>query len=127
VVEPVSARGGAIKVPDVGRAGWYDAGPRPGEVGRAVIIGHLDGLHGRGLFSRVPSLPPGTSIDLTDRRGEVRRFNVVGAAQVSKDHFPVRYVYGAAPVPVLVLVTCGGPFRAGRGYRDNVLLFARAA
>lgn len=127
VVEPVSSRRGAIKVPDVGRAGWYDAGPRPGEIGRAVIIGHLDGRKGRGLFARVPSLPPGTSIDLTDRRGEVRRFSVVGAAQVAKDDFPVQHVYGAARAPVVVLVTCGGPFRAGRGYRDNVLLFARAA
>jgi len=127
VVEPVSSNGGAIRVPDVGRAGWYDAGPRPGEIGRAVIIGHLDSREGRGLFSRVPSLPPGTRVDVTDRRGEVRRFNVVGAAQVPKDRFPARYVYGAAPAPVLVLVTCGGPFRAGRGYRDNVLLFARAA
>jgi hypothetical protein len=26
-----------------------------------------------------------------------------------------------------VLITCGGPFRPGRGYRDNVLLYARAA
>jgi hypothetical protein len=92
-----------------------------------VIIGHLDGLQGRGLFSRVPSLAPGTRIDVTDRRGEVHRFNVVGAVQVPKDHFPAQYVYGAAPTPVLVLITCGGPFRPGRGYRDNVLLFAWAA
>jgi len=127
VVEPVSSRGGAIKVPDVGRAGWYDGGPRPGEIGRALIIGHLDRRKGPGLFARVPSLLPGTDIDLTDRRGEVRRFKVVGTTQTPKDRFPTQYVYGAADAPVLVLVTCGGPFRPGRGYRDNVLLYARLA
>jgi hypothetical protein len=52
---------------------------------------------------------------------------VVGLAQVRKDRFPTSSVYGHADAPVLVLVTCGGPFRPGRGYRDNVLLFARAA
>ena len=44
-----------------------------------------------------------------------------------KDRFPTAEVYGGASRPVLVLVTCGGPYTEGRGYRDNVLLYARAA
>ena len=127
VVDPVGTRGGAIEVPDIGRAGWYDAGPRPGERGRAVVVGHLDSRSGPGLFARVPELPPGTLITVTDRRGGVHRFTVVGAAQVPKDRFPARYLFGGSDVPVLTLITCGGPYRPAGGYRDNVLLFARAA
>lgn len=133
VVEPVAARDGAMRVPDVGRAGWYEAGPRPGEAGRAVIIGHLDRREGPGLFARVPSLDPGSEIAVTDRRGERHRYEVVGSAQVEKERFPTEEVYGGShspggsPSSVLVLVTCGGPFEEGEGYRDNVLLFARAA
>lgn len=127
VVEPVAEHHGALRVPHIGRAGWWDGGPRPGENGRAVLIGHLDTHHGPGLFARVPRLPPGTSLAVTDRRGDVHRYNVVGGAEVRKDRFPVDSVYGGADRPVLVLVTCGGPFVQGRGYRDNVLLYARAA
>jgi hypothetical protein len=126
-VERVGLRGGALKVPALGTAGWFEAGPRPGEPGRAVVIGHLDTRRGAGLFARVPELPPGTPIALTDRRGVVHRFRVVGAAQVEKDEFPSEHVYGHADSSVLVLVTCGGPYRRGKGYRDNIVLYARAA
>ena len=125
-VEAVALRRGALRVPAIGHAGWYDGGPRPGEDGRAVIIGHLDTHRGPGLFARVPGLPPGTAVSVTDRRGKIHRYNVVGGAQVRKDRFPTEYVYGAADSPVLVLITCGGPFVKGRGYRDNLLLYARA-
>ena len=125
-VQAVGEREGVMEVPPVGRAGWFDAGPRPGEPGRAVVIGHLDTRHGPGLFAKVPSLSPGTDISVLDRRGGVHRYSVVGSAQVSKDRFPASSVYGASRGPVLVLVTCGGRYRHGH-YRDNVLLYARAA
>lgn len=118
---------GVLRVPEVGRAGWYDAGPRPGETGRAVIIGHLDTRKGPGLFARVPNLEPGSAISVTDERGARHRYLVTGTAQVRKEQFPADEVYGASSRPVLVLVTCGGPFVKGEGYRDNVLLYARAA
>jgi sortase family protein len=127
VVERVSTSGGTLEVPDVGRAGWYEAGARPGEPGRAVVIGHLDRRQGPGLFARVPHLRTGSEITVTDLRGEVRRFSTVRVTQVPKDRFPNELVYGASRTPMLVLVTCGGPYRQGRGYRDNVVLFARAA
>jgi hypothetical protein len=31
-----------MEVPEVDRAGWYELGPRPGEAGPAVIVGHVD-------------------------------------------------------------------------------------
>lgn len=126
-VEPVSIeRDGALRVPDIGRAGWYDGGPRPGEPGRAVIVGHLDTNRGPGLFAAVPTLKAGATVAVTDTQNEVHRYRVIGGAQVRKDRFPTDSVYGRTTHPVLVLVTCGGPFVEGRGYRDNVLLYARA-
>jgi hypothetical protein len=127
IVDAVGTRKGEIEVPKLGRAGWFEGGPRPGEVGRAVVIGHLDTKRGPGLFARVPTVPVGAGVRITDRRGEVHAYEVVGRAQVRKDRFPTAEVYGSASSPVLVLVTCGGPYTEGRGYRDNVLLYARAA
>jgi hypothetical protein len=124
-VDVVRARHGAIEVPHIGRAGWVNVGPRPGEPGRAVIIGHLDTHSGPGLFARVPKLKRGRRIAVVDARGSVHRYEVVGSAQVEKRSFPAKAVYGPSRRPVLVLITCGGPYRAGRGYRDNVLVYAR--
>lgn len=126
-IEPVRATSRGIEVPGVGRAGWLDAGPRPGESGRSVVIGHLDGGTGPGIFARLPTVPPGTRIDVTDRRGDVHSYRVVGAAAVEKADFPSESVYGASENPILVLITCGGPYQEGKGYRDNVLVYARAA
>jgi hypothetical protein len=90
------------------------------------VIGHLDTHHGPGLFAHLPKVPPGTAVSVLDRRGDVHRFKVIGDAQVEKEHFPARDVYGASAAPVLVLITCGGRFRHGH-YSDNVLVYARAA
>jgi hypothetical protein len=35
-------------------------------------------------------------------------------------------VYGSSSRPVLVLITCGGPYTEGSGYRDNVIVYARS-
>jgi hypothetical protein len=125
-VQPVGSTASGIEVPQVGRAGWFDEGARPGEPGRSVIIGHLDSQTGPGLFALLPGVRTGTAVSVTDAHGTVYRFRVVGKAQVPKATFPSAAVYGPSPRPVLVLITCGGPYTAGVGYRDNVLVYARS-
>jgi hypothetical protein len=124
-VQGVGSTATGIEVPQVGRAGWFDEGPRPGEPGRAVVIGHLDSQNGPGLFALLPGVRPGTDVAVTDAAGAVHRFRVVGKAQVPKATFPSGAVYGPSSRPVLVLITCGGPYTTA-GYRDNVLVYARA-
>jgi sortase (surface protein transpeptidase) len=125
-VQRVGSTAIGIEVPQVGRAGWFDEGPRPGEPGRAVMIGHLDSQTGPGLFALLPGVERGTDVSITDERGAVHRFKVVGKAQVTKATFPSAAVYGPSPSPVLVLITCGGPYDPATGYRDNVIVYARA-
>jgi hypothetical protein len=126
-VQRVSSTETGIEVPQVGRAGWFDEGPRPGEPGRAVMIGHLDSQTGPGLFALLPGVERGTDVSITDADGDVHRFEVVGKAQVTKATFPSAAVYGPSERPVLVLITCGGPYDEATGYRDNVLVYAKAA
>jgi hypothetical protein len=92
-----------------------------------VVIGHLDSRSGPGLFALLPGVRDGTDVKVTDEAGEVHRFKVVGKAQVPKATFPSSAVYGPSSRPVLVLITCGGPYSESTGYRDNVLVYARAA
>jgi sortase (surface protein transpeptidase) len=126
-VQRVSSTATGIEVPQVGRAGWFDEGPRPGEPGRAVMIGHLDSQTGPGLFALLPGVERGTDVSIADARGAVHRFKVVGKAEVTKATFPSAAVYGPSARPVLVLITCGGPYDPATGYRDNVIVYARAA
>lgn len=125
-VEAVGATREGIEVPPPGRTGWYRGGPRPGEPGRAVIVGHVDTRRGPAVFAGLRALRRGDEVSVRDRRGRSHRYSVVAKEQVAKTGFPARDVYGATARRVLVLVTCGGPFRPGRGYRDNVIVYARA-
>jgi Sortase domain len=117
---------GTIAVPkrtDV--AGWYEHGPRPGQPGPAVILGHVDSHTGPGIFINLSTVRPGAlvRVDLAD--GSTVMFRVTRVERVSKTRFPTDLVYAPTLDPTLRLVTCGGSFDRSRGsYRDNVIAFA---
>jgi hypothetical protein len=125
-VDRMGVANGRLRVPPPGRAGWFAAGPRPGEIGRAVIVSHVDSKEGPALFYSLLQQPRGSRITVKDSRGVTRRFAVVRRRQIEKSHFPRGSVYGPSRRRMLVLVTCGGPFSPDTGYRDNVILYARA-
>jgi hypothetical protein len=117
---------GTVAVPkrtDV--AGWYERGPRPGQPGPAVILGHVDSHTGPGIFINLGTVRPGTlvRVDLAD--GSTVMFRVTRIERVAKTRFPTDLVYAPTLDPTLRLVTCGGSFDHSRGsYRDNVIAFA---
>jgi LPXTG-site transpeptidase (sortase) family protein len=125
-VDRMGVKDGALQIPPPGRAGWFDAGPRPGELGRSVIVSHVDTKEGPALFFNLLKLQRGSPVTVRDRRGALHRFAVVRRREVNKKHFSPSTVYGDASHPTLVLITCGGPFSEDTGYRDNVILWARA-
>lgn len=120
-----------IQVPPLSKpmqAGWYALGPRPGEVGSAVIIGHIDGTKGRGIFFNLPRMRQGNEILITSKDGIVVRFVAALVEQVPKSAFPSDRVYGSTGRPELRLITCGGSFdRARRSYHDNIIVYATLA
>ncbi len=106
-------------------AGWYTAGPRPGQPGPAVILGHVDSVSGPAVFYRLAGLAPGTLVLVDRADGSTVRFRVSGKLQVAKSQFPADLVYGPTLAPSLRLVTCGGVFdRRTRHYTDNIVLTA---
>ena len=126
-IDALPVTGGALPLPPVHRTGWHMAGPRPGEPGRAVIIGHRDSPDGPAVFSAVPTLVTGAEIEVTDQDGAVHRYTVTRRARAPKERFPTEAVFGPTEASELVLVTCSGDFVDGQGYADNMLVFARAA
>ena len=121
---------GSIDLPhrQIQDAGWYREGPRPGQPGPAVIIGHVDWDHGPAVFFDLDQLRPGDQVYVDRADGSVGRFRVTGMSQVPKVRFPTDLVFGQNLEVSLRLVTCGGSFdRTTRNYRDNVIVFASPA
>jgi hypothetical protein len=106
-------------------AGWYDQGPRPGQKGPAVIVGHIDSRSGPAVFFRLPELKRGEVVYVDRADGSTARFRVTDRRQVAKDRFPVTAVYSPSLLPSLQLITCGGTFDRSVGhYRDNIIVTA---
>jgi hypothetical protein len=82
-----------IQVPPVStpmQAGWYTLAPTPGEIGPAIILGHVDGNKQPGIFIRLRELTPGDEVFVARKDGSIVRFVVHRVDQVSKDRFPHR-------------------------------------
>jgi LPXTG-site transpeptidase (sortase) family protein len=124
------AADGSVQVPPVtahDRAGWYRNSPTPGRTGPSVILGHVTvGAYGDGVFRHLARLRPGDRIVTRLKNGGAPEFTVTDVRTVAKSDFPTEAVYGDVDRPELRLITCGGP-RAGTGYLDNVIVFARLA
>jgi len=126
-IQPIGLGPEGMEVPEPSSIGWFDAGPRPGEVGRTVMAGHVDTEDGAGVFARVPTLEPGALVAVTDESGAVHRYRVTERRQMPKERFPAESVYGSSVAPELVLITCGGAFDEGEDtYRDSIVVYARA-
>lgn len=116
---------GVLVPPAYGRAGWYAAGPEPGDRGPAVIAGHVDSDSGPDVFARLPQLVPGDRIAVGLEDGRTLGFTVTRVRQFAQSRFPTRQVYGPTARPELRLITCGGDYDRDAGrYLDNVVVFA---
>jgi Sortase domain len=119
-------RDGSIAVPErTDVAGWFAGGPRPGQPGPAVLLGHVDSRDGPGIFIDLSRARPGTTVRIDRSDGSTVTFRITRVAKVPKVRFPTDLVYAPTLDPALRLVTCGGSFDRARGsYRDNVIAFA---
>jgi sortase (surface protein transpeptidase) len=119
-------RDGTMQVPsDFQVAGWFTGGPQPGQLGPAVIAGHVDSRTGPAVFYRLRDLRPGDQIRVVRADRLVVRFEVESLGSYPKQALPDEAVYGATTAPALRLITCAGTFdRSRHSYRDNLVVSA---
>jgi sortase (surface protein transpeptidase) len=117
---------GTVQVPSTASvAGWYTRSPRPGAVGPAIILGHIDSYQGIGVFFRLAVLRSGDPIYIRRSDGSTVEFRVSAVQSYLKDHFPTQAVYGPTPDAELRLITCGGAFDSATGhYLSNIVVYA---
>ncbi|MEV6487991.1 sortase [Actinoplanes sp. NPDC051633] len=109
-----------------GKAGFYADGTLPGDVGPAVIAGHVDSKRGPAVFYKLREMQAGDKIQVV-RGGRTLSFTVTSVAWYPKNKFPTDEVYGPTPDRQLRLITCGGVFdHSLRSYKDNLVVYAVA-
>lgn len=107
-------------------ASWYNLGPRPGEIGPAVILGHVNGNGHPGIFANLSKVRIGDQITVSREDGSKSIFVVYDVMTIDKKQFPKNLVYDDTLNPELRLITCGGELdRSAHRYLSNVIVWAR--
>ena len=105
-------------------AGWYTGAPTPGEVGPAIIAGHVRWNAVEGVFAGLKTLEPRDRIIVTRKDGVKAVFEVSKVVEYEKSEFRTRAVYGNIDHAGLRLITCGGLNQLTGDFEDNTVVFA---
>jgi len=110
---------------DFAQPGWYTGGPTPGQLGPAVIAGHVDGPSGPAVFYRLGELAAGAEVAVTRADGTRATFTIDSVERFAKAEFPTSRVYGNSTSRAEIrLITCGGAFDRSTGHSvDNIVAF----
>jgi LPXTG-site transpeptidase (sortase) family protein len=104
--------------------GWFKIGPKPGEVGSAVIAGHFDDRNGEpGVFYDLYKLKAGDKLYIEDDKGKTISF-VIQSSRV----YDVGYadtVFSRNDGTYLNLITCDGVWDGvKKSYDKRLVVFA---
>jgi len=106
---------------------WYNLGAKPGEVGSAVLAGHMDTATGKpAVFYEIKNLEIGDELMVSDRDGSAYWFKVTDKRTYKDADFPIPLVFERNDLARLNLITCAGRFDQGsRNYSDRLVVFTR--
>jgi hypothetical protein len=120
---------GTMQVPNLitsaDEAAWYKYSVTPGQIGTAVIEGHVDSYQGPAVFFRLGAVRPGNHVNVTLADGITAVFRVTGVREYAKAEYPANTIYAPADYAALRVITCGGDFDTATGhYLGSVVVFA---
>jgi len=105
--------------------GWYKYGPTPGELGPAVVLGHVDSYDGPAVFYSLGQLHEGDRVEVDRDDGTTAVFEVKTLERYPQSSFPTSLVYGDIDHAGLRLITCSGSYdREQLRYDHNLVVYA---
>ncbi|MET7827009.1 class F sortase [Streptomyces sp. NPDC005386] len=117
-----------VMVPeDPKRVGWYRFSPLPGAPrGSSVIVGHVDSRErGLGVLVALNDVRRGDTVRVSRSEGRPVEYRVVSRRTVAKDGLTAVGAFRVDGPAALTLITCTGPYDAGKGgYRNNLVVTA---
>lgn len=116
-----------IQVPEAyDTVGWYKYGPTPGEIGPAVVLGHVDSYEGPAVLFSLGQLDIGDRIEIEREDGTTAVFEVEKMKKHPQSGFPTADVYSDLDYPGLRIITCTGVYDRGvQRYTHNLIVFAK--
>ncbi|HUO50200.1 MAG TPA: class F sortase [Candidatus Paceibacterota bacterium] len=106
---------------------WYKYGAVPGQVGSAVIDGHVDnGLGLDGVFKHLADVNVGDDVFVQTRGGQQLHFVVTDIEVYPYTQAPSLLIFGQKDAARLNLITCDGTWVKGKDtYNERLVVFTR--
>ncbi|MBB6448213.1 sortase (surface protein transpeptidase) [Geomicrobium halophilum] len=123
-IEPVGILdNGQMGVPSEAEGvAWFEPGANPGEIGNAVMAGHVDSTTGPAIFFDLDELESGDEIIITDEDDRSFIFTVQNQESYPHENAPMENIFGTSETRNLNLITCTGTFNQEEGTHDERLV-----
>lgn len=120
----LTANGDMMAPTKYSEVGWYKNGPLPGNMGSAVMDGHVNGPRGQpGVFYGLNQLIAGDVISVIDSTGQASDF-VVTRSQKYKENAPTQDIFTSKNGAHLNLITCTGAWdKANHQFLERLVVF----
>jgi len=104
---------------------WYKLGPEPGQLGSAVIDGHVDnGLSLAGVFKHLVDIKVGDDVYVQEEDGSKLHFTVTDVETYPYENAPNEQIFEQTDAARLNLITCEGVWvPAGRTYDHRLVVY----
>ncbi len=130
VTAPIQAVGvleGAMAVPDSkDYVGWYKFGTHPGDIGVAVLAGHVNWKHGEdAVFTNLKDMQVGDIVSIFDNFGREDKFVVQKIEEYPLDTDTSEIFFSTDGISRLNLITCYGTWNPERKtHNSRLVVFA---
>lgn len=106
---------------------WYKYGPVPGQLGSAVIDGHVDnGLSLAGVFKHLDNVKVGDDVYVIAADGSKLHFVVTDMEKYPYTSGPTQKIFGQTDAARLNLITCSGTWVPGaRTYDERLVVYTK--
>jgi len=106
---------------------WYKLGPEPGEIGNAVIDGHVDTQTGApAVFANLGEIKVGDTMTIIEQQQVTHTFMVTSVESLPAATFPTTRVFGTATEAHLNLITCDGIWdKKASNYSKRLVVFSK--
>ncbi|HEX8923730.1 MAG TPA: class F sortase [Patescibacteria group bacterium] len=117
---------GAMDIPQKANdTAWYKLGPKPGQMGSAVIDGHVDWYSGPAVFFRLNELNINDIVRVTAADGKKYTFRITDKKRFDDKNFPIAEVFTKNDAKRLNLITCVGTFdKKTKNYSQRLVIFS---
>jgi LPXTG-site transpeptidase (sortase) family protein len=122
--------GGAVDTPkNIYDTGWYSGGSRPGNsVGSALILGHVSGWSGPGVFKNINKLSAGSKFEIEKGTGEKVYYEVTKTEQIPTTQVDMSKILATevAGQHDIKLMTCSGRYNAQtKSFDDRFVVYGK--